>query len=123
MIDAELPKSAAVWVCLKNITFHLWSSNILLAMAFAIGKPLRLDEITNSKGCYLTLGYLSKLTLIKSSHLLFGWTLKERARLISLLSMRTSLVPPVLNRIIEHLFAHRLQVRDPPPHTPNLDQA
>lgn len=49
MINVELLQKATVWVCMTNIPFHLWSSNILLAMASAIGKSLMFDEITASQ--------------------------------------------------------------------------
>lgn len=50
MVDIDLPKSAAIWVRLKKkIPFHLWSRNIILALASALGKPLRLDDITTSQ--------------------------------------------------------------------------
>ncbi|XXG45155.1 hypothetical protein AAC387_Pa02g0315 [Persea americana] len=38
-----------VWIRLKGIPYHCWSSDILLSIAGHISKPLRLDEITASQ--------------------------------------------------------------------------
>ncbi|KAJ8635546.1 hypothetical protein MRB53_009843 [Persea americana] len=37
---------APVWIRLRGIPNHCWSSDILLSIVASIGKPLRLDEIT-----------------------------------------------------------------------------
>lgn len=48
MVDVQIPKSAPIWIRLRNIPFHLCSKNIPLALASAIGTPIRVDYITVS---------------------------------------------------------------------------
>ncbi|KAJ8640544.1 hypothetical protein MRB53_017238 [Persea americana] len=43
--ESSWPSVALVWIRLKEIPFHCWSSDIFLSIAASIGKPLRLDEI------------------------------------------------------------------------------
>eukprot|EP00268_Persea_americana_P038971 TRINITY_DN38603_c4_g1_i1.p1 TRINITY_DN38603_c4_g1~~TRINITY_DN38603_c4_g1_i1.p1 ORF type:complete len:234 (-),score=26.72 TRINITY_DN38603_c4_g1_i1:171-872(-) len=43
------PAVTPVWIRLKGIPYHCWSSDILLSVAASIGKPLRLDETTASQ--------------------------------------------------------------------------
>ncbi|XXG49476.1 hypothetical protein AAC387_Pa02g3653 [Persea americana] len=40
------PVISPVWLRLKGIPYHCWSSDILLSIAGSIGKPLCLDETT-----------------------------------------------------------------------------
>ncbi|KAJ8630519.1 hypothetical protein MRB53_023842 [Persea americana] len=40
------PAITPVWIRLRGLPFHCWSSDILMSIASTIGKPLRLDEIT-----------------------------------------------------------------------------
>lgn len=40
------PAVTPVWIRLKGILYHCWSSDILLSIAGSIGKPLRLEETT-----------------------------------------------------------------------------
>lgn len=49
LVDLPLPKSAAVWIRMRNIPFHCWSRQILFSLAQAIGHPLKLDDITASQ--------------------------------------------------------------------------
>ncbi|XXG47701.1 hypothetical protein AAC387_Pa02g2301 [Persea americana] len=35
-----------IWIHLKGVPYHCWSSDILLSIASSVGKPLRLDETT-----------------------------------------------------------------------------
>lgn len=49
MEDLPILKSAAVWICLRNIPYHLWCKQILFSLARTIGKPIRMDEFTASQ--------------------------------------------------------------------------
>ncbi|KAJ8633582.1 hypothetical protein MRB53_026918 [Persea americana] len=40
------PAESPVWIRLKGLPYHCWSSDILLSIAGSIGKPLRLDDTT-----------------------------------------------------------------------------
>ena len=40
------PAITRVWIRLRGIPYHCWSSDILLSIASYIGKPFRLDETT-----------------------------------------------------------------------------
>ena len=40
------PAITPVWIRLKGVPYHCWSSDILLSIAGSIGKPLCLDETT-----------------------------------------------------------------------------
>eukprot|EP00268_Persea_americana_P013385 TRINITY_DN15864_c0_g1_i2.p1 TRINITY_DN15864_c0_g1~~TRINITY_DN15864_c0_g1_i2.p1 ORF type:complete len:225 (+),score=34.96 TRINITY_DN15864_c0_g1_i2:865-1539(+) len=47
--ECSWPAVAPVWIRLKGIPYHCWSSDILLSIPSSIGKPLRLDETTASQ--------------------------------------------------------------------------
>ncbi|XXG82933.1 hypothetical protein AAC387_Pa10g0805 [Persea americana] len=40
------PAISPVWIVMKGIPYHCWSSGILLSIIGSVGKPLRLDETT-----------------------------------------------------------------------------
>ena len=44
--ESSWPSEVPVWIRLRGIPYHCWSSDILLSIAASVGKPLRLDEIT-----------------------------------------------------------------------------
>lgn len=45
----EWPSTSIVWIRLRGIPYHCWSSHILLSIASSIGLPLKLDDITASQ--------------------------------------------------------------------------
>ncbi|XXG45984.1 hypothetical protein AAC387_Pa02g0929 [Persea americana] len=47
--DASWPVVSPVWIRLKGIPYHCWSSDILLSIASSTGKPLRLDDTVASQ--------------------------------------------------------------------------
>ncbi|XXG85934.1 hypothetical protein AAC387_Pa11g0929 [Persea americana] len=47
--EASWPAVSPIWICLKGIPYHCWSSNIILSIASSIGKPLHLDDTTASQ--------------------------------------------------------------------------
>lgn len=47
--ESSWPKISRVWIRLKGLPYHCWSSDILLSIAGMIGKPIRLDETTASQ--------------------------------------------------------------------------
>ncbi|XXG47182.1 hypothetical protein AAC387_Pa02g1863 [Persea americana] len=47
--DETWPAVSLIWIRLKGIPYHWWSSDILLSIAGSIGKPLRLDDTTTSQ--------------------------------------------------------------------------
>ncbi|XXG63633.1 hypothetical protein AAC387_Pa05g1774 [Persea americana] len=44
--ESSWPAVTQVWIRLKGIPYHFWTSDILLSIAGSIGKPLRLDDTT-----------------------------------------------------------------------------
>ncbi|XXG57223.1 hypothetical protein AAC387_Pa03g4436 [Persea americana] len=44
--ESNWPSETPIWIRLRGIPYHCWSSDILLSIAASIGKPLRLDETT-----------------------------------------------------------------------------
>ncbi|KAJ8619846.1 hypothetical protein MRB53_028375 [Persea americana] len=47
--ECSWPAVTPVWIRLKGIPYHCWSSDILLSIASSIGKPIRLDETTTTQ--------------------------------------------------------------------------
>lgn len=39
LVDIPIPKSAPVWIRFRNIPYHLWSRQILFALARAVASP------------------------------------------------------------------------------------
>lgn len=42
----DWPSLSSVWIRLRGIPYHCWSSNILFSIASSVGLPLKLDDIT-----------------------------------------------------------------------------
>ncbi|KAJ8638549.1 hypothetical protein MRB53_012816 [Persea americana] len=44
--ESNWPSETPIWIWLRGIPYHCWSSDILLSIAASIGKPLHMDETT-----------------------------------------------------------------------------